>query len=167
MPTIKSLNEKINKSEKLSNLQKLRQAQTINPFIRVFLPKLSEPVKVSELSNLSIEESIEFLESFETQDSSDQDINLVEFVSSSRNGPKVLPKRFSEEDEEEEEEEIIKALKEIRKTSYHDFRRFVILVDGQSLLLKKKDQPHNFIKGVRLIFFFLSACFLEVVLMNV
>ncbi|KAH9818948.1 hypothetical protein DFH28DRAFT_959744 [Melampsora americana] len=152
IPTIESLIKSAEQSENSKTYHRLRDANKINPFLRIFLPRMETP-EVKELEKLPIEDSIEILNNFHSMNQSIH-VSLETFILSTEVGFRLLNETFGKDemddddfdDENPEIKEIIAALLVIRKKLRKHFRRFVLLVDGSSHILKTPD--HRMFHGI-------------------
>ncbi|KAG0147538.1 hypothetical protein CROQUDRAFT_42587 [Cronartium quercuum f. sp. fusiforme G11] len=141
IPTMKSLLEKVKDSEKLTYYRRLQIAQQSNPILRVFISRFDMP-NSKVLKNLPIDEAIELLMKFDL--GNDENVSSLQtFVLSKQSGLEVLKEtygHYENEDEEGEIKEIVGALLAIRKACWKHFRRYIIVVDSHSPLLKSHDR---------------------------
>lgn len=152
IPTIDSLIKSAEQSDKNKSYHRLRDANKTNPYLRIFLPRMEAP-GLDELEKIPVKDSIELLDNFYFMNNS-IDVPLEEFVLSTKIGVRLLNETFGKEDTDEyyfdednpEIKEIVAALLVIRKRLRKRFRRYIILVDNSSPLLKKPD--HRIFSGI-------------------
>ncbi|EGG00305.1 uncharacterized protein MELLADRAFT_111961 [Melampsora larici-populina 98AG31] len=153
IPTLCSLIKSAEQTEQDKIYYRLRDANKINPFLRIFLPRMEAP-ESHELDKIPIEDSMELLDSFRSMNDSIH-LPLEEFVLSTEIGFQLLNETFGKDDMDEDDyfddvnseiKEIVKALLVIGKKLRNHFRRFILLVDNSSPLLKKPD--HTRFSGI-------------------